>query len=293
MGQLTGVEFINRAPSGLVGELVGDMTGYLMNGAEASLHRGAPSPYLTLIINLDDPIVIGTHAGSQQEGSARSYDNIIGGLHTHAAYLFQPPRQAGIQLMLHPLAARRLLGAPAATLRDIGTEASSVLGESLVRMRDAIGEATSWPRRFDILDSYLRTRLGAAPPDPGPRPEVVAAWQWMTRLGGQGRMSDLARHVALSPRQLAKAFHAEVGLPPKMINRLIRFDAVSRRLRHHTAAAQNHQLHTLAQDAGYFDQAHLARDFRDFLGCSPSQWIAEEGEFFQARDSADDAALLL
>jgi AraC-like DNA-binding protein len=37
-----------------------------------------------------------------------------------------------------------------------------------------------------------------------------------------------------------------------------------------------YRLADLAADCGYFDQAHLAREFRALAGCPPSQWLAEE-----------------
>ncbi len=38
----------------------------------------------------------------------------------------------------------------------------------------------------------------------------------------------------------------------------------------------------LAAEAGYYDQAHLAREFRGLAGCSPSAWLAEEFRNVQA-----------
>jgi AraC-like DNA-binding protein len=39
---------------------------------------------------------------------------------------------------------------------------------------------------------------------------------------------------------------------------------------------------SLAAECGFYDQAHLAREFRALAGCPPSQWLAEEFRFIQA-----------
>jgi AraC-like DNA-binding protein len=60
-------------------------------------------------------------------------------------------------------------------------------------------------------------------------------------------------------------------------------------IQRHVAAGTGGSLADVAADCGYYDQAHLAREFREIAGCSPSQWVAEEFRNVQAF-SADDGA---
>ena len=48
----------------------------------------------------------------------------------------------------------------------------------------------------------------------------------------------------------------------------------------------------LAADCGYYDQAHLAREFRDLAGLPPSTWLAEEFRNVQAQPADALEALL-
>lgn len=269
--------------------LVASMVGYRMSGLQPSLHRGVPSPYLTFIVNLDTSIVVGNHAGAADEGSAVAYDNILAGLHTRAAYLFQPERQAGIQLAVHPLAARRVFGLPAAELTGNGDDARDVLGAGLRRLQERAWHSDSWSQRFDLVRRYLLDRASAAPSFMSPRPEVAAAWRWMTGHGGLGRMDDLARHVAMSSRQLSKLFRAEVGVPPKTVNRLIRFDRARHEIQQQAGVGADPGVGEIAHAVGYYDHAHLVRDFHEFLDCSPTAWLAQEGENLQAGSGAREA----
>jgi len=94
-----------------------------------------------------------------------------------------------------------------------------------------------------------------------------------------------------SSRHLASRFRTEIGLTPKAAARVIRFDRAKQTLIRHvdTGAYQDggYQLADLAADTGYFDQAHLAREFRALAGCPPSQWLAEEFRNVQAGNWLD------
>ncbi len=82
-------------------------------------------------------------------------------------------------------------------------------------------------------------------------------------------MSDLPAEIGCSRRCLTERSRAEVGLPPKTVARLIRFDHICRRLRGAPARWAE-----IAVDAGYCDQSHLNREFRELAGTTPGDFIA-------------------
>ncbi|HEY6792051.1 MAG TPA: DUF6597 domain-containing transcriptional factor, partial [Trebonia sp.] len=86
--------------------------GYRQAGIEPTAHRGLPSPWLTMIITLDEPLVIARHPDPRQPAS--THDFLLGGLHTTPALITHEGSQSGIQLALTPLGARAPLGLPAA-----------------------------------------------------------------------------------------------------------------------------------------------------------------------------------
>jgi AraC-like DNA-binding protein len=90
--------------------------------------------------------------------------------------------------------------------------------------------------------------------------------------GGRTSVDELARAVGLSARQLERRFRARVGLGPKLLARITRFQHAFR------LARRTPNLAEVAARAGYFDQAHLVRDFRQFAGAAPSRFLAREHE---------------
>jgi AraC-like DNA-binding protein len=140
--------------------------------------------------------------------------------------------------------------------------------------------AGGWPERFRVLDEAfgaLRDRH-----DTVAAAEVGWAWGLLLRTGGTVPVSELAAETGWSGRHLASRFRAEIGLGPKEAARVIRFDRARRKLLGSAGAGPRTGLADLAVACGYFDQAHLAREFRALAGCPPSQWLAEEFRNVQA-----------
>lgn len=234
-------------------------------------HRGLPSPYLTMIVTFDDPLVIAEHPDPRQPGGR--YRTLVGGLHTRPATITRTAHEAGIQLALHPLGARILLGLPAGELARVDVGADEVFGAVAHELSERVGIATSWPERFAVLDDVL---LRVARQDKAAGPELRHVWHRLIRTAGSARVRDLAREAGWSERHLASRFRAEIGLSPKEALRVVRFDLARRSFQRQAVNGDQPRLADLAAAHGYYDQAHLAREFRDLAGCAPSRWLAEE-----------------
>ena len=256
-------------------------TGYRQRGVPPARHRGLPSPYLTLIFTLDEPLTIVAHPDPRQPPG--EYGALLGGLHSVPALITHAGAQSGIQVALRPLGARALLGLPAGELAALDLPAEAVLGGVCAELRDRVRCAAGWPERFAVLDEILLRRAGLSwAADAVVVPEVSWAWHELLREGGATRVSELAAGTGWSERHLTSRFRAEIGLAPKAAARVVRFDRARKLLVRKLTAGGDYLLADLAADCGYFDQAHLAREFRALAGCPPSQWLAEEFRNVQA-----------
>jgi AraC-like DNA-binding protein len=250
-------------------------------GVEPRLHRGLPSATLTLIFSLAGPVVTAATPAQLGGPDVRRTLVLVGGLHVDPAYVLADPGQAGVQLALHPLAARALLGVPAVELTALVSDGADVLGPDAERLRERLSEV-GWEGRFALLGEHLRARLAATPTRAAVRPELAEAWRWLAARRGQGRVADLAAHVALSPRQLHTLFTREVGRGPKTVARLMRFEHVTTRVGDAVRAGRRVDLSAVAYACGYADHSHLDREFSSFVGTGPAAWLAEERRNLQA-----------
>jgi AraC-like DNA-binding protein len=124
--------------------------------------------------------------------------------------------------------------------------------------------------RFAAAEAWLLERLRAAtPPESSARPAVAR----VLRARGSLRMADLAGALGWTPRRLERVFLRDLGIRPKLYARIVRLNAVLATL----DEAERGSAIDLALDAGYFDQAHLLRDFRQLAGRSPRAGSAADG----------------
>ncbi|MFC0504605.1 helix-turn-helix domain-containing protein [Micromonospora costi] len=126
----------------------------------------------------------------------------------------------GVELLLAPLAARRIFGLPMDELANRAVDVTALPGGWLDRLRCRLAAAPGWPERFALLDAALAARLaGSEPVDP----RVAWAWRRLTASGGLTSIGWLAGELGWSRRHLAVRFRREVGLSPKTTARLLRF----------------------------------------------------------------------
>jgi len=270
-------ESVFALPAPPLRSLVAWYSGYREAGTSPAVHRGLPSPYLTLIVSLWEPLAIARHPTPQQ--TPGQFETLAGGLHTSPALIVHQGWQSGIQIRLSPLGARALLRVPAAEIAQIDVDADLLLGPAALEMSERAREANTWRDRLAVVDEVLRRLLQA---EAAPRIEVASAWRRIVSSNGSISVDRLARMVGWSSRLLRQRFHAEFGLTPKAAARVVRFDRARRLLLRRVAAGQPLALADLAAECGYYDQAHLAAEFRALAGAAPSRWLAEEFRNLQA-----------
>ena len=103
----------------------------------------------------------------------------------------------------------------------------------------------------------------------GPTPSLAVdhAWRKLSRSFGRASIGELARDVGWSHRHLSARFREQVGLPPKALARVLRFERALNFLR----GVRPRPLAEVALAARYYDQAHLNREFRALAGCTPTE----------------------
>ena len=275
-------ESVVRLPAPALRSFIASYSGYRQAGVPPARHAGLPSPYLTVIFTLDEPLTIAAHPDPAQPGG--DFVTLAGGLHTSPALVTHEGNQSGIQVALSPLGAPALLGVPASELVSLDVEASEVCGALATEIQQRIQLAATWPGRFAVLDQALSARLRAGQADGrrGISAEVSFAWQRLLATGGTIPVAALADETGWSGRHLRAKFAAEFGLTPKAAARVVRFDRSRRLLQRRASSGRPLDLAALAAHCGFYDQAHMDAEFRALAGASPTTWLATELRNLQA-----------
>ncbi len=169
-------------------------------------------------------------------------------------------------IRMRPAAARAFLGF---SMRDVAGEFVDLesIHPSIRAVRDRLGEARDDPARIRALEAWLATLTCRAP-----RRHVEGVVETILQSGGRAAIDRVAFGTGVSVRQLERQFQQDVGLPPKAFSRIVRLQAALRRIR------EGRPLSDVALACGYYDQAHMTRDFRQLAAMSPGAWQTHSGE---------------
>jgi AraC-like DNA-binding protein len=253
--------------------LVCDYAGYWEAAAVAYRVRLVPMPRAVVMISLGKPFSDFRRLGTQAPGSG-VIGSLVGGLSNRPQACEHPGGKEMIRLDLTPLGAYRLLATPMGELTNQVVELRDVLGPEAGELVERLAATRAWAARFDLLDALLLARLGRGP---DPAPEVGHAWRLLSSTAGAMPVARVAAEVGWSHGHLVRRFSEQVGLTPKMATRVLRFDRALRMLPHGETS-----LTEIAAACGFYDQAHLNREFRALAGIPPGLMMAscqEEGDF--------------
>jgi AraC-like DNA-binding protein len=225
--------------------------------------RELPADIAPLIINFGAPFRLFDTSDPSRWTEVRSF--MTGAFDTYAL-VGTTGAYACVQVNFTILGARLFLGHPLRELTNRVVALEDVLGSFATRLTSALFDAGSWPARFDLLDQVIVERLSAASM---PRPVAWAVRQLVQHHGGLP-IGGLADAVGWSHRHLVSQFTEQVGLGPKTLARVLRFGRAAEQL----VDARGGHLADIAQDCGYYDQAHFTRDFRAFAGVTPTVLLA-------------------
>ncbi len=165
-----------------------------------------------------------------------------------------------------PSGFNRLFGIPMTELTDAAYDAYAVIGPKIPRLEVELGETSGFAERIQITEDRLIRMLVCD----GIRDLVAIAANCLFASNGIQRVSTMASYCGLSPRQFERRFLAQVGVPPKLYGRIIRFNAaLDDKLR-----SPARQWGRIANDHDFYDQMHLVHDCRAFTGESPSRFLA-------------------
>lgn len=267
--------FVSAPPAPVLAPFVEQYVGYRVPANPSGVHRGLPSRHMTFIVSIGPTIDVVRQTDPSQH--PERYRAVLSGLAASPALIAQHGPEEGVAIELTPLGSRALFGLPAAAVWNTSLELVEVAGPAGDALWERLQGPASWPERFAVCDEVLG---GLRRDHREPSPEVLRAWDVIVGTGGAATVGEVAEDVGWSRQHLARRFAGEFGLGPKLAARIVRFERARDLLRSMPSIVT---VAEVAAVCGYYDQAHLDRDFAELAGCSPTQWRREEVPSFQAR----------
>ncbi|MGH8868740.1 MAG: AraC family transcriptional regulator [Actinomycetes bacterium] len=166
---------------------------------------------------------------------------------------------------------RPLLDGPVSSLTDTTVALRDVVGDAAVALEREALDAPTDEEAAAVVERFWLARLAPTPARVRAAVEQVTAM--VERIAGDPgltRVDDLAASLGTTPRRVQRMFAEYVGVGPKWVVRRYRLHEAAER----TAREPDLDWAAVAADLGYYDQAHLVRDFTATVGIPPAQYAA-------------------
>ena len=203
-----------------------------------------------------------------ERGSARAF-----GVHTRRWTRVLEGRSSAFGIKFRPGAFRPFLRGAVSSLMDASLPIETLFGLPAHELNDVVGcedEANGGARAVELASRFLLARLPVVDPNALLAGRIVDSIVDDRELHNAGA---LAERFEMSLRALQRLFNDYVGIGPKwVINRYRMHEAIAR-----VQAGQPVSWAALAQELGYFDQAHFITDFRRLVGKTPVDYARERG----------------
>jgi AraC-like DNA-binding protein len=228
------------------------LCGFTQRTSAPERKREGPGASVVVILSFEEHWLI----------DGQRHTSFIAGLHEEQVTTEHPGRSFGMQLDLDPLAARSLVGRPLHEFANRSVPLEEVLGDAFLAER--LATADGWDARFALLEDVLSRRLV----DAQPSEELSWAWRRLQESQGRVRVGALATELGWSRRRIVERFRDGLGLSPKTLARLLRFE-------HARALAGTMPWAEVAYECGFADQSHLIAEFRRITGRTPETFLQD------------------
>lgn len=264
------MEYVGRVPAPPLDRFIDDI--YCLTGVPRHRRMNVPPmPSAHLFVNVGGPVRVWDSDPSVPP--AVFTDGWFMGVWTRRFLVEYPTRVRVVGVHFKPWGISPFVDMPATELRNRWVPVDAVWRRSSDRIRNQIGGIASATEALRVLEHELRSRLAEAP---------SRGLDLVVRTGGRletshgavavGALTDAA---GVSGNHLAAQFKSHVGVTPKRVARIYRFA----RLILSVDVVRPVDWSELAQTAGYFDQAHFIREFKDFTGHTPTGYLALRRRF--------------
>jgi AraC-like DNA-binding protein len=206
---------------------------------------------------------------STDGGAERQADILFAGQLTGQIQLRPTGTVATLGVRFRPGSAAAILKMPQQPLlgTTLGIDAlDGSLSRQLGRIRDS---SRSPDDAIDGVQACLTARVDSEWLDP----RVLAAVGMIRRHHGRMAVAEVATRLGVTRRHLERCFATLVGISPKRLARIVRFQRALRMLQRPPGSSA-----ATALECGYADQPHFIRDFTELAGCPPGAHLLRHAQ---------------
>jgi len=162
----------------------------------------------------------------------------------------------------------RLIGMPIADLNQSYHDAEIFFGTEVRTVTEQLAEAHDYLSMVPIVENFLLAQFKSLQM----RTAVDDVADYLLADPVSFSLDNIAQEACLSTKQFYRKFVERIGLSPKFFSRLTRFNHAFRYKTSHYNASWS----SIAQEFCYTDYHHLEKEFKEFTGLSPNDWLKQD-----------------
>lgn len=173
-------------------------------------------------------------------------------------------------IRFYPYGFANFVTVPIKQLANTETPLAGLFGDLLANeLEQNIIQATDVKQRIKIIEQFLRDKLS----DPLTVETIVKSTiDTLLLTNGSASILTILKEDVSKRRQLERKFVKQIGMSPKQLGKVIRLQTALKQLLNQNTENLTH----IAYESGYYDQAHFIKDFKEFTGTNPKEFLGNE-----------------
>ncbi len=172
-------------------------------------------------------------------------------------------------ICFYPYGFANFVRTPLEKLVDTEKTIESLFGEIPAKaLEQKIIQATNTQQRIEIIETFLLDKLSQ---NSTIENLVKTTVDSLLETNGSSPINQILKDDLSKRRQLERNFKKQIGISPKQLGRVLRLQTALKMLLNDEESLTN-----IAYESEYFDQAHFIKDFKEFIGTTPKEFLGNE-----------------
>ncbi|WP_103072339.1 helix-turn-helix transcriptional regulator [Aquimarina sediminis] len=196
-------------------------------------------------------------------------NSMVMGQRTKSYYIEPIGNVKSFAICFYPFGFANFINTPLEQLVDTETPIENLFGEIPAKeLEQKITQATSTQKRIEIIETFLLNKLNQSTTIENLVKTTVDA---LLATNGSTSINQILKDNLSQRRQLERNFRKQIGISPKQLGKVLRLQSALKML-----LSGDKNLTNIAYESEYFDQAHFIKDFKEFIGTTPKEFLGNE-----------------
>ncbi len=232
-----------------------------------------PAPHPQMAFNFGDT----TYEQVGRKEKAISPDMAVSGYFTTPVEYYTGKNTGAIMVGFRPMGIKAFVPFPIGEVNNVNLPLEDIYGAAVKEVEEQLRECHTMEQRIQRIENWFCSVLRPLKKDD------MAAYAIDLINKGQGIITvrTVANKCAIGKKQFERRFKDATGITPKLFSRIVRFQHVFNHL-----SNGNLRMVEKALEGGFYDQSHFIREFKEFTGLSPKEYVfsvnrSEAGMYFE------------